>query len=302
MNEDKTKFYEKVLELEPGSRLFFPLARQYYEQKQMSRARQVLSEGLQKHPDHFEARLLFAAILNQGGDQEKARKIYSEIFALLRDNQDFWENLSAILSGRDEKDLSLAAAFFARSGKNNSFTWTDVLKSGLENLGTIPENSPAQGTIFFEDHADTGRFSKSGSQTDEQDVKAGQAETAENTMAYDLEKYENEFEDPEEWADFDIDNEARTKSMADILFGQEEYAKAYDIYRELWHKSLPGKERRELERMMARSEQAMSLEDQLLDQNHAPIEDDPGTKKGYDKKEAIEFLMTLADRLEAKSA
>jgi tetratricopeptide (TPR) repeat protein len=298
MSDDKTKFYERVLELEPGSRLFFPLARHYYEQKNMLRAKQVLSEGLERHPDHFEARLLFAAVLNQLGDKQKARVIYGEIFDLLKNNQDFWEDLSDVLSGRGEKDLSLAAAFFARSGRDNSLTWADVLKTGLDNLGQGHEKNIPQAPETAEEHAGT---QVSPGREPLADADHERENPAQDTTGPDPESHEDEFEDPEEWAEFDIDNEARTKSMADILFGQEEYAKAHDIYRELWHKSLPGNERRELERMMARSRQAISLADGTQNQDHVSAEDAPGTAMGYDKNEAIKFLMTLADRLEAKS-
>ena len=297
MSEDKTKFYERVLELEPGSRLFFPLARQYYEQKNMTSAKQVLSEGLKRHPDHFEARLLFASVLNRLGDNQKARMIYGEIFDLLKNNHDFWEDLSDVLSARGEKDLSLAAAFFARSGEDNSLTWADILKKGMDNLGQGHGKSIPQGPEAAAGHPGTR-----GSQDRGADEDPDPETLAEDTAGPDLESHEDEFEDPEEWAEFDIDNEARTKSMADILFGQEEYAKAHDIYRELWHKSLPGNERRELERMMARTSQAMSVHNEEWNQDHVSAEDAPGSAMGYDKNEAIKFLMTLADRLEAKSA
>jgi len=329
MNDDKTKFYEQVLELEPESRLFFPLARIYFEQNQIRKAKQTLENGLNRHPRHFEARLLLATVLIHAGDQNRARQIYMDIFSLFREDRLFWENLTDILSGRGEKDLSLAAAFFARSGSDKAFTWTDVLKTGMDHMGSGLDHKETQSPGGTADTFDMGEDSGQESQTtetltsqnrldetpgsipgkiygqednyhpepafaaealDDDPGRSAKAAPAGNVGRYD----DEEFEDPEELADFDIDNEARTKSMADILFGQEEYAKAHGIYRELWHNSLPGSERRELERMMARSEQAMSLDVQVGEQDLS-AEDD-----GYDKDQLINFLKTLADRLEAK--
>ncbi len=318
MNDDQTKFYEQVLKLEPESRLFFPLAQLYFEKKQINKARNVLSKGLEKHPHHFEARLLFATVLTLEGEQDLAGQIYRDIFSLLRGDRYFWENLTGILSSQGENDLSLAAAFFACSGAGKTMSWSDVLKAGMDNMRSghhhggsqSPGGSPKVGERENQGFLpEACEFDAAGKLQDYYEVidthrnvtaRIPLDDTYPASDAANNSEYDEEFDDPEELADFDIDNEARTKSMADILFGQEEYVKAHDIYLELWRRSLPGDERKELEKMIARSEQAMSLVDQIYEQDRVPGDDETGIK--YDKNEAINFLMTLADRLEAKSA
>jgi tetratricopeptide (TPR) repeat protein len=388
MSHEKLTFFQQVLELDPDSRLFFPLARLYFEHDQIEEARQTLSKGLRRHPQHFEAKLLLANIMTHQGEYEQAKKICRDLFSLFKDNRDFWENLSSMLYNSGEKDLSLAAAFFARSGSDRAITWADVLQAGLDSLGaqfdrtrpfsaediTVTNDAHMQGPEYsetlqpndlthenlehetLESPEPTGSEPQSSSisETDEQDTKESLSETRLQTednlesdqtifaealefdlagepqdhpevvdidqeiipeaysdqplpssevvieVKQDLRDGEDEFEEPEEIADFDIESETRTKSMADILFKQEEYAKALDIYRELWRGSLPGKERKMLAEMIASVEEAM-LHDQKQDQKEQVAEDESLEKKVDEKTEAINFLMALADRLEAKS-
>lgn len=388
MSHEKLTFFQQVLELDPDSRLFFPLARLYFEHDQIEEARQTLSKGLERHPQHFEAKLLLANIMTHQGENEQAKKICRDLFALFKDNRDFWENLSSMLFSSGEKDLSLAAAFFARSGSDRAITWADVLQAGLDSMGaqfdrtrpfsaediSVTNDAHRQGPEYSETLQPTDLThetlehdtlespepngsepqSLSISETAELDTKESLSETrpqteddlqsdqafsaearafdmagepqdhpevvdidqeiipetssdqplpsreVESPVKQDLKDGEDEFEEPEEIADFDIESETRTKSMADILFKQEEYTKALDIYRELWRESLPGKERKMLEEMIAGVEQAMP-HDQKQDQKEQVAEDESPGEKVDEKTEAIDFLMALADRLEAKS-
>lgn len=322
MSNDKIKFYEQVLELEPESRLFFPLARLYFQQNDLRKARKVLQDGLGKHAQHFEARLLLANILIREGDIEQARQIHQRIFALLKNDRHFWESLIEILSSQGENDLSLAAAFFAGSCSDKPVTWTEVLRAGINSLTEKPVSSDLTETVKSDEEnieAEAATVEPPGSEQGEMgsqpdldtssaadsgldhapetntDFPASTAEPGEN-RSLDTAAQEDEFEEPEEMADFDIENEARTRSMADILYGQEEYAKALDIYQELWRNSPLENERREIEDLIARSQQALSG-----DENPEAEEDKEFGNKKKDTSEAVDFLMTLADRLEAKS-
>lgn len=327
MSDDKTKFYEQVLELEPESRLFFPLARLYFQQDNLHKARKVLQDGLDKHAQHFEARLLLATILIREGEVEQARQIHQEIFALLKNDQHFWESLVSFLSSRNENDLSLAAAFFARSGSGKPLTWTQVLKAGLNGLTekSMPDKFPEldkADTINIEDEAIADEPADSEQEEMDSHPELDNSSVADSWLSPDTEQgtnfppsvaepgenesqdtaaQESEFEDPEEMADFDIENEARTRSMADILYGQEEYAKALDIYQELWRKSQPGDDRKELEDMIAKSRQAMSGTEQGQGKNPESEGVNEVTEEKKDASEAVDFLMTLADRLESQS-
>ena len=54
----KIEWYQEVLALEPGSRIFFPLAKLFVEFGQFEDAERTLRQGLDRHPDSMEARLL----------------------------------------------------------------------------------------------------------------------------------------------------------------------------------------------------------------------------------------------------
>ncbi len=357
MSEEKIRFYQEVLELDPGSKVFFPLASLYFKQDQVQKARETLASGLKKDPLHFEARLLMAEIHNLQGEADKAGRIYSDIFSLLRKYPDFWENLSLSLRADGQKDLALAAAFFARSGMDGSITWADILQSGLDSILSragqsfdsqfpgqqqpedtpepLPENTglklepdspspPEAGQPEAEtshpsiipqppvdkdqSHVHLDRALESGvdqdhdarPQTDQDGQDKWNAVLKSRPDGSGIESDLEDFEEPEELEDFAIEDEARTRSMADVLLGQEEFGKALDIYRELWRRSLPGDERKELETIIARTEQAMSTDDRYRPD---PARSETPQKDRQDRKrEAADFLKSLADRLEARSA
>ena len=58
---DKIEWYREVLELEPSSKLFFPLARLLVEDGQPEAALETLRRGLERHPEFLEARLFISS-------------------------------------------------------------------------------------------------------------------------------------------------------------------------------------------------------------------------------------------------
>ncbi|RQD64532.1 MAG: hypothetical protein D5R98_05010, partial [Desulfonatronovibrio sp. MSAO_Bac4] len=402
MSQDKLKFYEEVLELEPGSKLFFPLAKLYFLNKDTELAINTLTKGLEKYPEHLEAKLLLASIHKQAGNTQQSRAIHQDIFALFSSNQEFWDSIATDLAENGQNDLALAASFFSMSARQKDATWSDIMWSGLKSLNmphaandksqetishhpsgsleTEPElpvpdsqqEEPSQEQSYEDRHVqhpeetpvadedidpteteflpetktpseasepqeksdpedgqldldqdlisreDPSSLSKEDQELDldamfepmDQEDDSQDSETQdpladfdenfetedkktvetpddpevqkdtpdqslEETPEDDLEKSLQEqdaqpeqlertatgetelYEDPEELDDFDLESDAKTRSMADILFGQEEYAKALDIYEELWKSSLPGQEREHLDEMINKTRQAM---------------------------------------------
>ena len=73
---EKIEWYKEVLELEPNSKVFFPLARMLAEEQRFDEALDVLEHGLERHSEFLEARLFFIEILHQmGRSQACARQI-----------------------------------------------------------------------------------------------------------------------------------------------------------------------------------------------------------------------------------
>ncbi len=131
----KIEWYKEVLELEPHSKLFFPLARLYVAEKRYDEALETLSAGLRQHPEFFEARLLMLEVLNElghAGDlSEQAQGLAETISGYLT----FWQTWAHLLSvEQGGKDTALALNFLAARFKGNSFSWADVIERGIRSL------------------------------------------------------------------------------------------------------------------------------------------------------------------------
>ncbi len=67
----KIEWYQEVLSLEPGSRVFFPLAKLFVENGMPEDAVITLCRGLDRHPDYLEARMLLVELLTELGREMK---------------------------------------------------------------------------------------------------------------------------------------------------------------------------------------------------------------------------------------
>ena len=79
MTTEKIDWYREVLELEPNSKVFLPLARLHLQIGQEDEAIAVLEHGLARHPEHLEARLLLVELLYRTGRQEACTRQVSEL-------------------------------------------------------------------------------------------------------------------------------------------------------------------------------------------------------------------------------
>ncbi|MBT8764012.1 tetratricopeptide repeat protein [Desulfohalobiaceae bacterium Ax17] len=337
--QDKIDFYEEVLALDPHSKLFFPLARLYLESKQTQKALEVLQAGLEKYPEHLEARLLLANIYFWQGLEEQGEKICVEIFELLKKNSFFWTTLEHFWARKSQEDLALAFKFIAEHAQGQELTWSSVLKAGLLALEKRPEvnakgltegegveNRSEQETLTSSPKSIQERVSTSAKdlsleheqlseqETDDKGPEGAQAEEifartgtyqdgTRAVVAVDKEP-DGEFEEVEEVEELNFEEEARTRSLADLLFEQEEYVKALDIYEELWRSSLPGTERKEIE------ERIKEIKELLASQENRPEQEVSGETAGseeassgenIEQAEVVDFLSSLAERLEARA-
>ncbi len=371
MSQDRIIFYEQVLELEPASKLFFTLARLYYEHDEHEKARTVLESGLEKHPEHVQARLLLAEVMESTGDIGAARLIYRDVFNSLFNYPEFWSGLAAGFQDEGNEGPALAANFLSHWIQDPSLSWVTVMQTGIQSLPTsAPSPSPSvpaepdesvnsaehthalkedtiveaeqdftQASLVQEDEVDLSGIESAGETPQQQDdsvqpdLEPGPTEEPErqpseaggemeeltplqdnngdlvsapdeqpplqqHDEAVRLEQEEEfpdkqdrhqsesvemdqggdevqdrpdaetdsaspeeEYDEPEEVDDISFEEDQRTRSMADLLAAQEEYLKALDIYRELWIRSLPGPERRELEEIISVISRTAGLEE-----------------------------------------
>ena len=131
----KIEWYKEVLELEPHSKLFFPLARLYVAEERYDEALETLTVGLKQHPEFLEARLLLLEVLNslgKAGDLSEHARGLAETFS---GYFTFWQTWAHLLSREQQgKDTALALNFLASHFRGNSLSWTDVIERGIHSL------------------------------------------------------------------------------------------------------------------------------------------------------------------------
>ena len=104
---NKIELYREVLEIEPNSKVFFPLARELAEEGHVDAAVAVLQKGIAFHPDHLEAKFLLIDILTRQGREGEAESVFTDVGALLARYPSVWLLWSKAAAARS-RDPSLA--------------------------------------------------------------------------------------------------------------------------------------------------------------------------------------------------
>ncbi|MDL2267489.1 hypothetical protein LJC46_05830 [Desulfovibrio sp. OttesenSCG-928-G15] len=142
--KQKIEWYREVLDLEPGSRVFFPLAKLLAANGQTSDAISTLRQGLLRHPDNVEARLLLVELLYLQDDDAGVQSEINHLGGTFSLYPVFWKAWSDKLSENpDSHDASLALRFFAAALQGKTVNWADVVVQGLRAVLHDAENSPA---------------------------------------------------------------------------------------------------------------------------------------------------------------
>ncbi|MFO7816430.1 MAG: tetratricopeptide repeat protein [Desulfovibrionales bacterium] len=321
--EQKEKFYLDVLELEPGSRLFYPLADIYLKQNRLREAREVLLNGLKHHPDHFDARLLLAAIHFELGEKEESLELVRDIFSRIQSRFFFWDLLARDYQDAGREEMGLALKIISAQSRNEPVSLAGIMRVGLESFLNSGPDDPA-GTSSSESRPENtvSRAPETGDtpETDEDDQEIETPESeARSGEEEGADRYPMLDEDAEEVEDLDFDDPARTRSMADLLFNQEEYEQALRIYRHLWRGTKPGAERRELEDIIVTLENKLSPEkdreedmggEAELPENGEDLAGEeagsgnvPAKEAAVEQKrdEVVDTLTRLAERLEQRA-
>ena len=102
----KIEWYQEVLALEPGSRIFFPLAKLFVEFGQLEDAAKTLRQGLDRHPDAVEARLLLIQVLTKLERLDEARDQLSAVVKPLERYPAFW-SLWAQQKAEQDRDFAV---------------------------------------------------------------------------------------------------------------------------------------------------------------------------------------------------
>jgi len=259
--EDKIKLYEEMLAMDPGSRLFFPLAKLYRQNKDPQKAISTLYSGLEKHPEHLEARLLILQLLAEQGDGETDEESLNTVTGVLESYPDFWSNWAHALEREGKKDLALAMRFIGYNFSGMGLAWSDVFYSGLANI--CESGSPG----VQECQQVANREEAEGLESEQQNVYMKEASQLARSG----------------------EEQYRTKTMADILAEQGDYAEAIDIYEELYQNARDKEEKKKLKQILEqlKGEENFDAQDRIS-----------GVEER--KQQFVQRLSSLAGRLEAR--
>jgi tetratricopeptide (TPR) repeat protein len=311
--QDKISWYEEVLSQDPGSPLFFNLARLYLDQGERDKAIGYLQAGLDRNPAHAQARFLLIQTLADADRRDTARQYLEPILADLGSSPDFWLLWAEKLEAEERTDLALAVRFIGTEIGQGPMSLAHVLLQGLQHLATI---RPSE-----------GRTGKPGAGVGE-DLPAG---TDPGTLEDQAEKENGDWD--EQHIDASSAKELngreedlpsggyRTVTMADILAGQGEFEAALEIYAQLQAAETDPERRQKITdrmdsvfRRMAPGEgkeaggeevprsPVMDEKDALPDTEANGQESTKVHARGHDpkKQELLRRLDRLASRLEAK--
>jgi len=233
----KIELYRELLEIEPNSKVFFPLARQLAEDGRMDEAAALLTRGIGQHPDYLEAKFLLLDILTRQGRDREAQAVFTEVGELLARYPSIWLLWSRTAAAKD-RDPSLAMLFLGRYFQNTSLTWAEVMERGLQSLprpdaGSVPPQS--------------GPAAREASPAPEARAAEGPPlRGAKEVMALsDLLEAPETGGTPSRGAK-PRETPVRTKTMASLLASQGDVTGALEIYDTLIKSAAPGPERDEL--------------------------------------------------------
>lgn len=132
---EKIEWYKEVLELEPNSKVFFPLARMLAEEQRYDEAVEVLEHGLERHSEFLEARLFFIELLFKTGRRPACTAQVNKLSTMFAAYAGFWQAWAACLSASgDSPDAAAALRFLAANFMRGPVSLHDLLDRGVASL------------------------------------------------------------------------------------------------------------------------------------------------------------------------
>ena len=155
---EKIEWYKEVLELEPNSKVFFPLARMLANEGAVEEAIGIIEKGLVRHPEFLEARLYCIELLHKCGRIEDSKahvELLSKMFSAYGEFWRAWASCIATMRESGSEDTASALRFLAANFLHGPVSLNKVIEEGLavileenrqkastaqEPLSTSPEN------------------------------------------------------------------------------------------------------------------------------------------------------------------
>lgn len=278
--KQKIEWYKEVLELEPGSRVFFPLAKLLAADGQIADAVKTLRQGLLRHPDHIESRLFLIELLHMRNAEEELGNELDGLGGLLAAYPGFWKAWSERLAQNPSfGSASLAMRFFIFALQGQQIDWNLVIEHGLAAAMNLSEQCPVRPFAGPVEPNPQPESPASG-------LDALQDSAGSQVSHLDPSTDEDETDEP-----FSL----RTRSMAEVLAEQGDIAGALEIYNELLGVAV-GTEKAELARRI----------EELGQRAVSPVtggtkEDEKTSSGGVETSRLVTLLDSLAQRLEARA-
>lgn len=269
----KIEWYQEVLALEPGSRIFFPLAKLFVEFGQLEDAEKTLRQGLDRHPDSMEARLLLIQVLTRLERLDEAQEQLQAVIKPLERYPAFWSLWAHQTSDKD-RDFAVFLMLVASHFTDRPVKWTDVVIEGLNSLtdrliGPLKANARKA--------------------REQERIPASTAAPAPPVCDGVDTPYEGPAPDAGSY---------RTRTMAELLASQGDFGGALGIYRELWGRALDECEKTDLSSRITTLEANLASAPAGVHEPQVAPGEDPFGK--HAKNRLMSTLEALAARLESR--
>lgn len=302
--QTKIKWFKEVLELEPASKVFFPLARLYFEDGKLEDAVSTLRHGLERNPEHVEARFLLVEILDALGHGDDAAGEVDAITGMLSQYPAFWKVWAKSCAPR-AKDSALALSFLAANFQGRSITWSQVMARGLDSFYGVGSSVEGYEDDYAEDDdIDVVAEAERAVLPEAAIVAETLAAEADITAGIVPPQVTPPVEQPETSDDEETEEEAtlRTRTMAELLAQQGDYRGALEIYKEIFESLEDADERSDIEACMESLRKRIRRGPSKKDgEAGGPSGDDLNQVELPGKEKLLGTLEALAERLEARA-
>lgn len=310
----KIEWYQEVLVLEPGSKVFFPYARCLAEAGQREEALRVLGHGLSLHPEFLEARVFMVALLHEAGEKEACQVEVARVVSLFAAYPGFWDawsffaaspqskKLPGLKASLCESSISLAASLLAGAFRQQPVSVDGLLALGLQSLnglqGQHVAGTPATAALTFELPETAGADDHAATVC----AKNRPASSVSSVLPCDPEPLDEELADwdePDESDGSDDNDEPvtiRTRSMADVLAEQGDVVEAVAIYKELVEVVTDPAERKKIRKRLTTLEAQIRAENVQSDANRPVMAEKPDTIEKPAKAEKQEKQKKLVSQ------
>ena len=299
---EKIEWYQEVLELEPSSKVFFPLAKLLQNNNQPNEAVATLRQGLDRHPEFFEARLMLIDLLESSGRSEEALQEVERLGSKLDLYPGFWQAWAGVCEQQGQMDVSVALRLLAVSLSGKDVSLMDVLQQGLQSiLGNPPVSGiPLTASSSVSDSAAPAGHLEPAPEVLEKNARSHAPVANATVSPAERGQMEESISlaptEPDELADEEEPFSLRTRTMATVLLEQGDLQGALDIYEELLAVAESPEKKQELQ------ERISELSSRMKTGVYEPEHDEPKADEPLQgKQKLLDALENLAKRLEVRA-